>query len=246
MFKENAPSIGFCALCLGLVGFVAGFFGPIILNPQANQGPLLGIFITGPGGAIGGLILGFIFKKLPLPVSRKWQVLISITSLFVITILYFCLPEPEPHGYVVEAKINSCRLVADIVDAEIKRREADALNYTYYQPRAGWQAEIRDKAMSADGVILNAQVLRQRHVSIHQKPWNKGKLLLGAWQQVDGAQDFYSRMAGNSCSNYQMGSTGFYIADYEITSSRLWPPENLVTFLLLQVMDVAPQNYLQP
>ena len=33
---------------LGGIGFAAGFFGPIILNPEANQGPLLGIFITGP------------------------------------------------------------------------------------------------------------------------------------------------------------------------------------------------------
>ena len=39
------------------LGFVAGFVGPIIFTPQANQGPLLGIFITGPlGFVVGGLI----------------------------------------------------------------------------------------------------------------------------------------------------------------------------------------------
>lgn len=31
---------------LGLIGFV----GPLIFTPDANQGPLLGIFITGPIG----------------------------------------------------------------------------------------------------------------------------------------------------------------------------------------------------
>src|ERR1700722_700140 len=44
------------------IGFCGGFFGPMVLAPQANQGPLLGLFITGPlgfaGGAIGGLIHG--------------------------------------------------------------------------------------------------------------------------------------------------------------------------------------------
>jgi len=48
-------------IILGGIGFVAGFFGPIIFNPQANQGPLLGIFITGPLGFILGAIIGFIW-----------------------------------------------------------------------------------------------------------------------------------------------------------------------------------------
>jgi hypothetical protein len=39
---------------VGAVGFAGGFFGPILLTPEANQGPLLGIFITGPLGFIAG------------------------------------------------------------------------------------------------------------------------------------------------------------------------------------------------
>ena len=50
------------AAIAGAVGFSGGFFGPMVLAPQANQGPLLGLFITGPlgfaAGAIGGLIHG--------------------------------------------------------------------------------------------------------------------------------------------------------------------------------------------
>lgn len=50
------------AMVVGTVGFLGGFFGPMILAPDANQGPLLGIFVTGPlgfllGGA-GGLVYG--------------------------------------------------------------------------------------------------------------------------------------------------------------------------------------------
>jgi len=52
------------AFIVGGIGFVVGFIGPIIFTPQSNQGPLLGIFITGPlGFAIGAMIgftLGFI------------------------------------------------------------------------------------------------------------------------------------------------------------------------------------------
>jgi hypothetical protein len=51
-------SIVLGAVILGGVGFAGGFFGPIILAPAANQGPLLGIFITGPLGFILGAVGG--------------------------------------------------------------------------------------------------------------------------------------------------------------------------------------------
>jgi len=45
---------------LGGIGFSIGFFGPMVFTPEANQGPLLGIFITGPLGALVGAIGGSI------------------------------------------------------------------------------------------------------------------------------------------------------------------------------------------
>jgi len=35
---------------VGFVGFAIGFFGTMLWAPDANQGPLLGIFVTGPFG----------------------------------------------------------------------------------------------------------------------------------------------------------------------------------------------------
>jgi len=49
------------ALVLGAIGFCGGFFGPMIFVPEANQGPMLGIFITGPLGFAAGAVGGFIY-----------------------------------------------------------------------------------------------------------------------------------------------------------------------------------------
>ena len=49
------------AVVLGAIGFSAGFFGPMWLTPDANQGPLLGIFMTGPIGFLLGGLLGGIY-----------------------------------------------------------------------------------------------------------------------------------------------------------------------------------------
>lgn len=47
-------------LVIGVISFSIGFFGPMILAPGANQGPLLGIFITGPLGVMAGFIIGVV------------------------------------------------------------------------------------------------------------------------------------------------------------------------------------------
>lgn len=49
------------SLLTGAIAFSAGFFGPMLLTPNANQGPLLGIFITGPLGFILGGIGGAVY-----------------------------------------------------------------------------------------------------------------------------------------------------------------------------------------
>jgi len=46
---------------LGGVGFLAGFFGPIIFTRGSPQGPFLGIFFTGPLGFLFGGIAGGIY-----------------------------------------------------------------------------------------------------------------------------------------------------------------------------------------
>lgn len=42
----------------GVIGFVGGFVGPMLFAPDANQGPMLGLFITGPGGVLLGALCG--------------------------------------------------------------------------------------------------------------------------------------------------------------------------------------------
>lgn len=57
---------------LGLIGFMGGFFGPMIFTPESNQGPMLGIFFTGPAGLVLGLLIGAVVgwcrRNEPLPV----------------------------------------------------------------------------------------------------------------------------------------------------------------------------------
>src|SRR5438270_11217411 len=41
-------------ILVGGLGLLAGFVGPLLLRPDLPQGPLLGIFVTGPLGSVVG------------------------------------------------------------------------------------------------------------------------------------------------------------------------------------------------
>lgn len=46
------------AVVVGISGFLIGFVGPMIFMPDSNQGPLIGIFVTGPLGVVAGFVGG--------------------------------------------------------------------------------------------------------------------------------------------------------------------------------------------
>jgi hypothetical protein len=94
---ELRRSPGFWTLALGVTGGAAGFFGPLFLNPDAVQAPLLGLAITGPGGALAGSLLGHVFRFLPFSDSVRGQALVLACTLLGLGTLWFALPEPMRH-----------------------------------------------------------------------------------------------------------------------------------------------------
>jgi hypothetical protein len=55
----------------GAIGFAIGFVGPMLLDPSSGNGPLLGIFITGPLGFITGLVRGAWLRGHPPAVNGR-------------------------------------------------------------------------------------------------------------------------------------------------------------------------------
>ena len=47
---------------VGGVALALGFVGPLVLNPEASLGPLLGILLTGPVGFVLGALIGAVLQ----------------------------------------------------------------------------------------------------------------------------------------------------------------------------------------
>jgi hypothetical protein len=67
MPKYLSGLVFYGAVLFGGIGFIGGFLGSMIFAPEANQGPLLGISITGPAGVLigtfAGLVYGFVKSR---------------------------------------------------------------------------------------------------------------------------------------------------------------------------------------
>ena len=96
---ELRRSPGFWTLALGITGGVAGFFGPLYLNPGASEAPLLAV-VTGPGGAFVGRLLGHLFRFLPFSDAVRSQALLLFCTLLGLGTLWFAMPEATRHVFL--------------------------------------------------------------------------------------------------------------------------------------------------
>jgi len=238
-------SPGFWALTLGAVGGAAGFFGPIFLNPDANQGPLLGIFITGPGGAIAGAVLGFFFRILPFSDQIRTQVLMLCCSVLGLGTLWYALPEPVVRARVIDATIERCRPAGELIPASIADWEQRIASVSYAAPRDNWRDDTRRMLRETPGVIVELDVSRSNAILEHRRPWERGRLSAQGWRRIGDTQRYFG---GGTCDSYPRGkhvmlaptSGGPPAAG---SAPRPWPPADLPNFLGVQVLEAVPFDY---
>jgi hypothetical protein len=222
------------ALLVGGVGFLAGFFGPIALNPGANQGPLVGIFITGPGGAILGAVVGGLLAAVGASRASRIGVLATTAALLAGATGFYVLPAPEFKGNVLELRVDSCvsplALKAEAFDYWDKRIAAAS----WAAVRPGWKDGFEAMAAADPGVVLGVTVTRSTGIYENRKPWNKGTFAAGkAWWV---RERYFAR---GSCADWPVGISAVFEAAGDARVSKAWPAEVLPNFLDLQVLTAA-------
>jgi hypothetical protein len=235
-------------VALGGTGFTAGFFGPIGLNPDANQGPLVGLLITGPFGALAGLALGAICRFVSLTRSAQLRALALACSLLGLGTLYYCLPDPKVRGYVIDAAVESCSPPARAFAGALAEWEQAVARVTWAKPAADWQDTARRNVERDAGVVLTMRVTRRSTIYEHRKPWDAGRISAGEWLAVDDAERYYAGDAGGDCAAYVARGRDLYTPFSDSSSdpnepAALWPPADTTGFLSLMELGPVPAEY---
>lgn len=228
---------GLGAAIVGISGFCAGFFGPIMVNPGANQGPLAGIFITGPGGAVFGLILGALLGYAGVERSRAIKILSGTAALLVAATLFFALPEPEFRANLVAVELTRCEPPSALKDEALAHWEKRIAAVDWAEARPGWKDGFDAMADGQPGVVLTVKVTASAAVYENRKPWNKGTFVARPAREVP-SRYFMSHA---TCAAQAPGMKGAYLATG--LQSKAWPPDVLPNFLSLQVLEPVPDAY---
>jgi len=77
---------------VGGVGLLAGYIGPLVLNPESNIGPVIGIVFTGPVGMCIGLLLGAFTRSLELSLRAQWYWLLATCAIVLFATLRLAMP----------------------------------------------------------------------------------------------------------------------------------------------------------
>lgn len=224
---------GLWAAALGATGFLCGFVGPILLNPGANQGPLLGLFITGPGGALLGALLGRLWGGRP----GSKRLLLYTCAAAAAGILLFCLPEPEYRADLAQLEVLACESPLAHEARALERWERALKSAPWIKPPEDWRLTA---ARGKDaGSVLTTKVERRRELYEARKPWNKGRLVSRGWIPGPGArmQRPGVYFAKEDCRAWPPGRKGVFLTAVE--PSQGYPPSAVSRFLDL-VLLVEP------
>lgn len=231
-------SIATWVLVLGGAGFAAGFFGPMVLNPGANQGPMAGIFITGPGGALLGLVMGVASRLLGAGLARQRHALISAAAVLSLGTLYVCLPEPETEGVLLEGSVQACQPPAELKDTAIQDWQRRIEAAPWGQPRRGWREDVDRLLADADGVVLTIDVQREDRILRHRKPWDAGRTTSAGWTRAHETRRYFANFAGTDCASYADPIPTLYVRYGQ--GSSVWPPDDAPNFLGVARVEPAP------
>jgi hypothetical protein len=248
--RSSLPVVAW-AVVLGAAGFVAGFFGPMLLDPDANQGPMVGIFITGPAGVVLGALLGLAARWSPLAREGQARLLAGATVLGVVATLVSILPPPERIGRVVELEVSRCRPLSQADDAQAAASEdwdRRVAAVTWASPAPGWRDRLRATLQSDPGLLLDVTVRRADDVYRSRRPWSRGSLSASGFRPDGRAQTYYVRAQDGSCADYGPASQTVGFAEIDLSALRPgaqieWPPTAASHLLGRETLQPVPAEY---
>jgi hypothetical protein len=227
------------ACVLGIVGFLSGFIGPTVLAPGANQGPMLGLFITGPGGALLGAILGWLVGLLRIPEPIASRSLYVVGMVEAVIVLYVCIPAPQFRADIVDAEIRRCVDPESLREATVNRLNQIAAARPPLNKPIRW-GEAFDRALAENtGVVIEVHIFRRSRLYENEALWNRGTLVVKPWVSANEQSTYFASYLGKDCAGYTNRPRSMLVATGHVS---IWPPAYIAEMLELKVAGPPPAD----
>ena len=240
---SDSPNVLLSGVLVGSVGFACGYAGPIYFD-AGDLGPLLGLFVTGPGGFIIGIVTAVLVSRTRLQSTGARGVLVATATVVGVTSLLLSIPESRYVADVMDATPISCRPASDVIPEAVGLWDRRLSEHTDWKSTRGWKDSVPGMAAAEPGIELTMQVHRHRRIDELLKPWNRGRLQPQPWRMGGDhwSTVFFLHREGGTCLGFELGTRqSFAIA---VGSPEGTPPNVLHFFFGLAAVGTVPANYL--
>lgn len=238
------------AIVLGLVGFICGYSGQLLLLKNGDSlGPLLG-YLTGPIGFFLGALLGALSTWYRMSIGQNLLYLAIAAVAGSVGTLYLTVAEYKPIIQLVDAEIVGCEKIDKLLASQAKHwSEGDAANP---RPRArpNWEQNIRDMVLAEPGTVLTMRIYRQAEVREQRWSWGDVSQRVDDWKSINETIQVFAAIAGpvshSPCESFTIGERRFSSVIWEKTTSKdFLPTEKISRFLWLPVLQQVPPEYVR-
>jgi hypothetical protein len=237
-------SCGRTIALFALTGFLAGFLGPMVLSPESNIGPIIGILFSGPAGVVIGIIACLLARLAPQVFTTK--VLRSLAVVLAVVTLYYCFPGPRAVESVLDAEVSDCVAAAQLYPQALQSWETKLAQTPQAHPLPDWQARAHHNVEAFDALAVTLHIERQRIVFERRRPWDRGERFAGPWLAFPEPDHTYFVPAGaGTCEQWRGQGRALYWprrdeANPPIRPAQVWPPVDAAGFLELQEIGPVP------
>lgn len=231
-----------------LTGFLAGFIGPLVLDPQSNLGPIVGLLFSGPAGAALGALACALERLLPRVFTP--MVLRGLAALLALVTLYNCFPEPQALDSVIDAEVIDCRSPSTLYPESLKQWEAALANAPRAHPLPDWQQQAwrNVEDFDARAVAVTVRVDRSRIIFARRRPWDRGQRFAGPWYEGPPTErTYFAPTSSGTCADWLQRGRALYWpvregTDQPVQPAAIWPPVDAPGFLMLQEIGPLPDS----
>lgn len=230
MIVLNVLSIG---TLLGMTGVISGFYLPIILDPCANDGPLMGIIFTGPYAFVFGILVGLVLKIIRASKRTKIVVIIPSVLLIIGVTASLSLPEDRPLSRRVSGVIQSRSNPLDRLDSRVLWWDQQIKKERWIHPPLGWKKKIGNQFAQEEGCLVGVDVHSSQRLYLRKRPWNTRDTIV-VEEKNNVLVEYY--VEGCSCAKMKQDSSISFKP--KMKPDLVTPPSSVANFLGVEVIDL--------
>lgn len=229
------------ALILGATGFFAGYVFPIWRTPYANQGPLLGIFFTGPLGFVAGLAIGLLVKLLHVRPLVAGPILLALCLSMTAWVYSMCEPEDRWESELIYGSIENCTAPVKLLPEVLTSWEQSIRINPQKTVATTWREDVAVTLKESSVQVANVRVLGKRPIFIGRHVNNRGHRYAGDWILEGGSSRYF---VSSELCGHENSDAAVYLSHLpEWPEHERFPPDDASRLLNLQLLSVPPQEY---